>query len=422
MRLSTVTGEQQYIKASSKYLAIALAGGGGPMMVGRLDRPGRFESGTSQVVQGHKGSVLDFDWNPFDDTMFASASEDTTIKLWGIPEEWEPTDQNGKAKRGESLSESLVDLTGHAKKVTLVRYHPSASNILLSSSADCTVKVWDVEKGEAVTTVEVPDLTQDIVWDIKGDSFATSCKDKIVRLFDPRQGSVSSSIEPAHEGSKSSKIVFLGDSGKLLTCGASRQSSREVKIWDLKNLATPLHTETIDTASGALIPLYDNDTNVLYLCGKGDGQIRVYEFEDKAPYFHKLNDGFRSTQPTKGICMVPKRGLDVMHHETARLLKLTNSQGVHPLRFFVPRKSDAFQEDIFPDCPAPTPAHSGEQWMEGSSKMPVTMSLNPAHEGGQAAKKKVFKSVTQLSKELEEANKRIAYLEGKLKENSISYD
>jgi len=422
MRLSTVTGEQQYIKASTKYFGVALAGGGGPLMVGRLDRPGRFESGTSQLIVGHTGAVLDFDWNPFDDTMLATASEDCTMKLWGIPEEWEPTDENGKARKGENLTESLVDLHGHAKKVTLVRYHPSASNVLLSSSADCTVKVWDVEKGEAITTAEVPDLTQDIVWDLNGDSYATSCKDKIVRVFDGRQASVTATIEPAHEGSKSTKLVFLGDNGKILTCGASRQSSREVKIWDLANLSKPLHTETVDTASGAMIPLYDNDTNVLYLCGKGDGQIRLYEFENKEPYLHKLNDGFRSTQPTKGICLVPKRGLDVMHHETARLLKLTNSQGIHPLRFYVPRKSDAFQEDIFPDCPAPTPAHTAEQWVGGSSKPPVTMSLNPALQKGQAAKKKAFKTVTQLSRELDEAHKRVEYLETKLKENDIAFD
>jgi len=423
MRLSTVTGDQQYVKASAKYFVVALQGGGGPMCVGRLDRPGRFEGGTSQLVQGHTGSVLDVDFNPFDDTMFASASEDTTIKLWSMPDEWEPTDEKGMAKKGENLVESLADLIGHKKKVTLLRYHPTASNILLSTGADHTVKTWDIEKGEAITSFnDMPDLAQDIVWDPKGDSYATSCKDKIVRIFDARTSSVTSSIEPAHEGRKSTKLTFLGDSGKFLTTGASKTSSREVKIWDLKNLSKPIASETIDTASGALIPLYDNDTKVLYLCGKGDGQLRIFEFEDKEPYLHKLNDGFRSTSPTKGICMVPKRGMNVMQHETVRLLKLTNNLGIHPLSFCVPRKSDAFQDDIFPDCPAPTAAHTGEAWFAGSSKAPVTMSLDPALSGGIATKKKIFKSVSQLNKDLEEANKRIEFLETKLKENGITVD
>mmetsp|Transcript_27265 Transcript_27265/g.41878 ORF Transcript_27265/g.41878 Transcript_27265/m.41878 type:complete len:451 (+) Transcript_27265:146-1498(+) len=424
MRLSTVTGDQQYIKASAKYYIIALAGGGGPMHVGRLDRPGRFESGTSPIVHGHTGSVLDFDFNPFDDSLFASGSEDTTIKIWGIPEEWEPTDDHGNAKKGENLSESLTDLVGHRKKVTLVRFNPTANNVLASASADGSVKVWDIEKGESISSFDdVHDLTQDIVWDYKGDNYFTSCKDKVVRIMDARTGTVASSIETAHEGVKSVKLVYLGKGDKFLSVGSSKQSSREVKIWDLKNLQKPVHTETIDTASGVLLPMYDHDTSVLYLAGKGDGILRPFEFEDKDPYLHRLNDGFRSTQPCKGICMVPKRGLNVMACESARLLKLTNNHGVHPLSFTVPRKSDAFQDDIFPDCAGPMPAHSAEEWAAGSSKEPVTMSLNPADAGkAKPVLKKAFKSVTQLNSELDQARARIDYLESKLKENSIAYD
>lgn len=422
IRLSTVTGDQQYIKASAKYYAVALYGGGGPIHVGRLDRPGRFESGTSAQVEGHTGSVLDMDFNPFDDSVFASASEDTTIKLWNIPDDWEPTDENGRAKKGENLTESLVDLVGHRKKVTLLRFNPTASNVLASTSADYTVKTWDVEKGEEISTSAGfgDNLIQDVVWDLRGDSYATSCKDKNVRFVDPRTGTITSQIVKAHDSLKSVKLTFLGDTGKFLTTGTSRQ--REVKIWDLKNLSQPLSTENIDTSSGALLPLFDNDSNILYLCGKGDGIIRPYEFEDKAPYLHKLNDGFRSTKPAKGLCLVPKRGNDIMSCETARILKVTNNEGIHPLRWTVPRKSDAFQDDIFPDCVSATPAHTADQWREGSSKLPKRMSLNPALASTNSSGGKMkLKTVASVAKELKEAQERVKYLEGKLREASIQY-
>ena len=122
------------------------------MMVGRLDRPGRFEMGACPQVSGHAGGVLDMDWNPFDDSMMATASEDTRIKIWSIPDEWEPTDEKGMPKPGAELKESVADLEGHRKKVTLLRYHPTAGNTLLSTAADYTVKVWDVESAAAVTT------------------------------------------------------------------------------------------------------------------------------------------------------------------------------------------------------------------------------------------------------------------------------
>ena len=196
-------------------------------------------------------------------------------------------------------------------------------------------------------------------------------------------------------------------------------------MWVVKILEKPILSESVDTAAGAMIPLWDADTNVLYLCGKGDGIVRLYEYEDKSPFIFKLNDGFRSNIPGKGYCSVPKRGLEIMKHETARILKVTNSAGVHPLVFEVPRKSDAFQDDIFPPTASGTPAHSFGEWMGGSSKAPVTMSLDPADRGTNGAAtstKKAFKTVASVSKELEEAKKRIEFLEKKLKDNNISID
>jgi len=431
-RVATATGEQQYIKASTKYWAVAMFGGGGPMVVGRHDRPGRFEDGASPILKGHSGTVLDTEWSPFDDSMLATASEDSTIKFWSIPDEWEPTDEKGLGKKGEDFSDSLMSLDAHRKKVTLIRFHPTASNTMLSCSSDYTVKTWDIEAGSAISTLETSNLTQDIVWDVRGDNYATSNKDKSVKIVDGRTGEVSTKIEQAHDGSKSTKMQWLGNdgaSGHLLTTGASKQSMREMKVWDLKNLSKPLHVESVDTASGALMPFYDRDTSVIYLCGKGDGQIRLYEFdESKAPFLYKLNDGFRSTTPGKGYCMMPKRGLDIMGCETARLLKITNTDGIHPLKFIVPRKSEAFQDDIFPPAASPSPAHTCAEWLGGSSKMPKTMALDPKSMaaagvgGGANGKKTKLLTVPMLTKEAEKMKAHIESLEKKLKTNGISFD
>lgn len=420
-RLSTSAGDQQFIKASAKYCCVSLAGGGGPVGVFNLDSPQKFEVARCPMLSGHSGTVIDFDWNPFNDSMLATASEDTDIKLWGIPDGW--GEQKGERT---VLDESLVTLEEHRKKVMLLRFHPSASNVLGSASGDLTVKIWDVEKGCSLTSYdEYSDLVQDLVWDVKGDNFATSCKDKTVRLHDGRTSSVANTIPGAHEGIKSVKLCYLNESGKLLSVGTSRQASREVKVWDLANLSKPIATHKIDNGAGVMYPIFDPDTHVLYLCGKGDGNIRIYEFEDKGDCIFKLSDGFRSTVSTKGICSVPKRGLNVMKHENTRLMKVTSS-GVSPLSFIVPRKSEAFQDDIFPDAAAPISAHTADEWMSGSSKSPVTMSLNPADrkKSMNGMKQKTFKAVTvkSLSGELDEAKKRIAYLESKLKEANIEFD
>lgn len=419
-RLSTKTGEQQYIKASGKYFALSLAGGGGPVAVCSLDRPGRFEPGASQTLGGHSGGVLDFDWNPFDDSMLATASEDCTIKIWSIPEDWEPIDANGNAKKGESMgpSDALAVLEGHRKKVTLVRYHPTASNVLASTSADLTVRVWDCERGECVSKCEAfNDLLHDVVWDECGDNLASSCKDKALRIIDPRTGTVSSTVESIHEGSKSVKLQYVENSTHILSTGFNKTSAREMKLWDIRNLSSPVNTQKIDSASGAFVPLYDNDTKVVYLCGKGDGKLGYFEVE--APKVHALSE-FRSTSPGKGYCDVPKRALNVMKCETARILKVT-SGGVEPLSFTVPRKSDAFQDDIFPDTAGLEPAHTCEEWLAGSSKKPITVSLDPKKKAGNKGSKTKIMSVASLKKELATAEERIKYLEGKLSEANIEF-
>ena len=131
-RLATVTGEQQYIKANTTFFAVALQGGGGPFAVVKHKDVGEYKAGTP-LVAGHKSAVLDLDFNPFHEHVIASASEDSTIKIWGIP-------ADGLT---ETLTEPLVDLHGHGRKVTLLRFHPTANNVLASVSADMAVKARD---------------------------------------------------------------------------------------------------------------------------------------------------------------------------------------------------------------------------------------------------------------------------------------
>lgn len=81
-----------------------------------------------------------------------------------------------------------------------------------------------------------------------------------------------------------------------MTTGFSRHSDRQYSLWDQENLAKPLITDTIDSSSGIVFPYFDNDTNMIYLAGKGDGNIRYYEITEEAPFVHFLNQ-FLSGNP-----------------------------------------------------------------------------------------------------------------------------
>lgn len=417
--VATTQGEQSYIKGNTKFMAVAVQGGGGPFAVLPYNKPGRFERG-GPLVSGHTASVLDFDFNPFHDQLVASCSEDCTVKVWGIP------DEGFK----ETETESLISLSGHGRKVTLLRFHPTASNVLASVSADMTVKLWDIEKGMDINTLHAHDqLIQDVVWDYYGTTYATSCKDKSVRIIDARSAEVAQQVSMAHEGARSSKLTFLGTKEKLVSVGFTKQSQRQFKVWDPRNLTKEIKRMDIDQAAGVILPFYDEESSLLYLAGKGDGNIRYYECVDENPWCFAISE-FRSTTAAKGMCMIPKRGLNVMKCETARLLKLTSSS-IEPLSFVVPRKSDAFQDDLFPPCASGTPAHTADEWQAGSDKAPLTMDMRPRSLAGgdpvaaaalAAKKKKAFaplKSSKDLQRDLDTAMGRIALLEKVIKDSGL---
>jgi coronin-1B/1C/6 len=86
------------------------------------------------LIRGHSGPVVDFEFSPFNDSLLATASEDSKIKLWSIPEEGITKD----------ISAPNAELTGHMMKLLLSKFHPSADYTMVSSSLDKTIRLWDV--------------------------------------------------------------------------------------------------------------------------------------------------------------------------------------------------------------------------------------------------------------------------------------
>jgi len=409
LRVSTSTGDQNYINCNPKFFCYSTTGGGGPFVILPVGAPGRMEADVAQI-NGHTGATLNFDWNPFNDNQLASCSEDYTIKLWSVAD--------------SGVADCTSTLHAHGRKCTHIKFNPTADNALASAGADHAVKLWDIGTGDCAWTNEGAhgDLIQDLQWDFYGANLATSCKDKNVRIIDGRSGVCHSTIEQAHDGSKSCRLAFLGRSGNLLSVGFTKTSHRQFKVWDPRNLTKPLKTVEIDQAAGVIMPFFDVDTNVVYLAGKGDSNIRYYEITQESPFAIEC-DTFRSTVSARGMAFMPKRGLDTTKNEIARLLRLTTNS-VEPLSFVVPRKADGYQADLYPDTAAMKAAHSFVAWKGGSQLAPTEVSMDPASDGkahaasviGDAAPEKYVAPVSRetLISDLEKATARIAELEAKL--------
>jgi len=215
-----------------------------------------------------------------------------------------------------------------------------------------------------------------MTWNLDGSLMAACDKAKTLFILDPRASEkhvVNSTV--CHESVKGARVVWMQKSGRIFTCGSSKIAERQFKVWDTRDLSKPLCEENVDNGSGQLMPFYDEDTSMMYLAGRGDGNIRFYEFVDEEPYYYFV-DAFKSNTPQKGMGMVPKLGCNTGIHEVTKLLKLQTSDVV-PISFCVPRKSSLFQSDIYPKTLASTSKVSIEDWLSGKNGEVEYISINP---------------------------------------------
>ncbi|XP_046549809.1 LOW QUALITY PROTEIN: coronin-1C-like [Haliotis rubra] len=362
IRITKSSWDSRYCDVNPKYVAVITeAAGGGSFLVLPLSKVGRVER-DSPLVAGHKAAVLDISWCPHNDDVIASASEDCTIKIWQIPE-------GGLTK---PLTEPVVDLVAHQRRVSCVKWHPTAHNVLLSAGSDNKIFIWNVGTGEVFTEIDLPDLPLSASFNFNGSKFACTCKDKKLRVYNSRSGECLQE-EPGHAGAKPAQVVYLKD-GLIFTTGFSRMSERQYALWDEKDLSKAKEMNELDNSNGVMFPMYDADVNMVYLCGKGDSQIRYFEVTDEEPYVHYLNT-YQSKEAGRGVGFMSKRGLNVNNCEIARIYKLHNSGLCEVIPFTVPRKSELFQDDLYPDTPSDTPALSAEEWFGGKDAEPIMVSL-----------------------------------------------
>ncbi|XP_057699407.1 coronin-2A isoform X2 [Corythoichthys intestinalis] len=365
--------DNNFCAVNPRFLAVITeCAGGGAFLVISLHHTGKVDPHHPRV-SGHRGNVLDVKWNPFNDYCIASCSEDSTVKVWEIP-------PHGLFK---NMTVPWKELQGHSRRVGLIEWHPTANNILFSTAYDYKVMIWNLDCPEQVIKNPVrtighhADVVLSMSFNADASLMATTCKDRKVRLMEPRSGTLLQ--EASCKTHKSSKVVILDNVNKLLTSGTSRWNDRQVALWDLDDLSVPLLEENLDGSSGFLFPFYDPDTHMLYLAGKGDGNIRYYEISSEKPYIHFLTE-YRSNLPQKGMGVMPKRGLDVSLCEVFRFYKLVTVKSlIEPLSMIVPRRSESYQEDIYPMTPGNKAALTADEWLSGIDKGPVLMSLRPGH-------------------------------------------
>lgn len=401
------SGDGQHAAASQKYVAVPLAAAGGPIHVFPLDFVGRIKP-TRQHLNTHKLKVLDLEFCPYNSSVLATASEDCHCHVVEIPD-----DLNFRADGYKPMAV----LEGHGKKVAFVRWNRHVEGLIATASYDRTVKVWDAFSGECLYTYDkITDNVHDIQWSLCGSKLAVSAKSSKrnteIHVFDPRDmdNAISFTSFPS---SKTSKI-FWKDATHIGAFGFSKDAKRSFHYFDITNTEKHLvHKEKLDANSSTIFPKYDEDTDLLFWWAGGDGSVFLGSVLAKGT-LKQYGCPYRSSDPQKGGCFIPKRAVNVTKCEIQRFLKLTNNS-LLPIKLINQRKSELFQADCFPETYSGVTETDIEKYQTGEIVPAKTMSLDPAQRG-EVVEKKIEKKKTyrELQKECEDLRARNKELEEKL--------
>ncbi|KII73571.1 Coronin-1A [Thelohanellus kitauei] len=359
--------ESNICACNRKFIAVVLATtGAGVFTVLCRDKPGRVDKVFRCI--GHSTEIVDLSFDRFNPNRIVSGSEDGTYLIWWIPDEGLVAD----------LDQIQCQFRPSQKRVVQTEWHPSAANILIGINID-SINVLNVKSGEVVSSIDTSQ-TGDIIYNAslnyKATEIAASFRDKKIRVYDLRTGELKKEFF-THVGPKPIKVAWITqafDEDYMITTGATKMSEREISLWKISDPEKPIVTEKCGPASAPLNIYYDNDTRVLAFYARGEYSIKFYELlGDTEPILYYLTF-FQSPDAQRALAFGNKLSCNFNSNEIMHAVRVL-SKSVEEVSIIVPRKSDTFQEDLYPDTIGEVPAISPEEYIEGADAEPVKVSL-----------------------------------------------
>ena len=265
-------------------------------------------------------------------------------------------------------------------------------------------------------------------WNYNGSLIACTSKDKNFYICDPRNGEITLKNK-GHESPKTMKMTWI-DEFTLITTGFKKANTREMKLWDTRNIKdqSPKETYTIDHQSGIPTPYFDKDLKILFVFGRGEGNMHYYDLNEGN--IRPCND-YLSSEPTTSVVMFEKKCMDYNKCELDRFAKYTGKT-IQYLSFYYPKRVPEFEEALYPPTFSGEAALSLNEWVSGTNKEPLKKDIRKIENKWvsevQSFEKKIEEpkvvispksSNAELEKKVEELSNRVKELES---ENKILKD
>ena len=404
--VTTVSTEGRLIAVNGNFLAMSWSNMGEIVVV---DSATPFSIKPDQPrLKGHRANVLDLEFSPFSSDLLACSYDDNAVLLWKIPE----------GGLTEHMTQEVQLYQKHTKKVPFVTFNPVASDVVCSAAFLGEIHVWNAIKGETYCELKADDTPTLVGWNPNGTLIGATTKNKFINIFDPRANKMILKHQ-INEAFQSAKFAFL-DNEQFVTTSWTKSGAKMLKLWDVRKVKEDLSSEgevsslQIDTSKTVTTPFVDRDSKLLYLIGKGEAGIHVYDYNDGT--FRK-GINFSSAEPSISSVLFDRKCLDYNTLEVDRFARYVNSQKVYYVSFTIPRRNPGFDPTLYPPVESGEAALTYEQWTGGETAEPTRKEINTI-ENKFVSKVEVFvKQEVKVEKKTPED--KIKELEGKIAEISV---
>eukprot|EP00005_Dracoamoeba_jomungandri_P011963 CAMPEP_0174275030 /NCGR_PEP_ID=MMETSP0439-20130205/59607_1 /TAXON_ID=0 /ORGANISM="Stereomyxa ramosa, Strain Chinc5" /LENGTH=632 /DNA_ID=CAMNT_0015367103 /DNA_START=46 /DNA_END=1944 /DNA_ORIENTATION=+ len=190
----------------------------------------------AHVYRGHVGPIFSCIMLSSKERAF-SAGADGDIRLWILPKFRELTPYT---QRGTAISLSFGVLQGHSDCIWDLSVH-STRDLILSSSSDGTVKLWDYKNQELENTFAIEDVAGGIPTSVSFvpndvSKFIVGCTTSELQLYDITDSSKPQIVfkSPYDKGDRSNQINKIAvHPTQSLTISA--HEDKTIKFWDHKS-------------------------------------------------------------------------------------------------------------------------------------------------------------------------------------------
>ena len=255
--------------SSAKYLATASKDQ--TIKYWKIDNQKAGKKSTYSVVQysnlsGHVNSVESLTYN--NDGIILSGDYNGNIFGWSTTinaDNVEKTSVKKKSKGNKGGnnpsvvdSKPILTIRGHAQCISALLCPASNNNHLFSASWDHTLKIWDIERQDCVTTYGGGKVITSIDYSPHNNLIATSHPDGRIRMWDTRLNSDNTSVQSFTSSSSTkqwiSQVKWKPHADSVF---ASTDYDGALRVWDIRSTA-PLITNEVHDGKALCLLWHEN--------------------------------------------------------------------------------------------------------------------------------------------------------------------